>query len=113
MHNMPGVVLSFTQFFLLIWMPANSCRIKKHLRSLQRSQPRAFGIPLVPANQGSYSAHLRIKRLETEVARSEVILFVIKRIVRNVHLAVHAAQASVCVKHYRGIVINPRRALLK
>ena len=71
---------------------------KKNVRTLQSRQPRAFGIPLVPADKSSHTASIRCQPLETEIARSEIKLFVVKRIVRDVHLAVKACWAAIGVK---------------
>ena len=50
---------------------------------------------------------------ETEVARREVKLLVVERIVRDVHLAVTAHQRAVRVEDDGRVVIKPRRAPLE
>src|SRR5256712_791988 len=47
----PGVELRRAKLLLFPRMPADSRRIEKNLRALQARQPRAFRIPLVPADQ--------------------------------------------------------------
>ena len=44
--------------------------------------------------------------MKTKVARREVELFVVSRIIRNMHLAVLAGNASVLVEHYSGVVVK-------
>src|SRR5258707_7584010 len=83
----------------------NRRRIKKYVRSLQRRKPRAFRIPLVPANERAYSSIGRIKGLEPEIAGSEIEFFVVKRIVGNVHLAVNSQTAAVRIEHDSRVVI--------
>src|SRR6266542_861171 len=110
---MPGVMLGLTELLFFRWMPAYGRRIKQHLRTLQGRDPGAFRIPLVPAHKRANASHIRIECLEAEIARREVILFVIKGIIGNVHLAVDPAQAAVRVNHDCGVVIYAWRALLE
>ena len=51
--------------------------------------------------------------LKAEVARSEIIFLVVKRIVRDVHFAIKTPGASIGVKHGGGVVIKVTRAPLK
>jgi hypothetical protein len=97
----------------LVGVPADGRGIKENISSLQGGQARAFGIPLVPADQRSHAAIFSIEGLEAEIARSEVKLLVIKRIVRNVHLAIEAFGAAVGVKNDCGVVVEAARATLK
>ena len=92
LNRPPRIVLSHTKLGLLGGMPSNRGGIKKHMRSLQRGKPRPFRIPLIPADQRAHSAHIGVEGAKTEIARREIIFFVIERIVGDVHLAVKAAQ---------------------
>src|SRR5262245_51917536 len=56
---------------------------------------------------------MSVERFEPQVARSEIELFIIERVVRNVHLAVDARQMAVGVNHHGGVVVNARRAAFK
>src|SRR5262249_54703202 len=113
LNRAPGIVLRGSEFSLFIRMPADCGGIKENVCSLKGREPRAFGIPLVPANQRAHAAVVGIKGLETQIARREVKLFVIERIVRNMHLAVEAVDASVGVQHYSGVVVQPARSPFK
>jgi hypothetical protein len=48
--------------------------------------------------------------VEVRVARGEVVLLLEQRVVRDVHLVVHAEDAAVGVDHDRGVHVEPRRA---
>ena len=104
---------AFSEFGFLRRVPSDRRGIEKNLRALQRREPRAFGIPLVPADQSSNAAHVGVEGAEAEIAWREVILFVVERIVGNVHLAIEAAQSSVRVEQDSGVVIDARGALLE
>ena len=54
-----------------------------------------------------------VESAEAQVAGSEVILFVVQRVVGDVHLAVEAAQGAVGVKKDGRVVIDAGRALLE
>src|ERR1043166_3600015 len=113
LNRFPGAVLERAVFFLLAGMPADGCWIKKNFRALQCREPRAFGIPLVPANQYADLRILRLPGSKTKVARREIKFLVVKRIVRNVHLAIDAEQRAVRVNDGGRVVINTCRAFLE
>ena len=56
------------------WMPADRRRIEQHLRAAERRQARAFGIPLVPADQRRDARVTRVEAAEAQIAGREVIL---------------------------------------
>src|SRR6185369_8054629 len=68
---------------------------------------------LIPADLHADFSVLRLKIRETEIARSEIILFVVQRIVGNVHFAVFAEEPAVGVDHRASVVINAGGAALK
>src|SRR5260370_21461663 len=83
LNGAPGIVLGFAEFGFLVRMPTDGRGIKKNVCALQRGHARAFGIPLVPTHERANASVWRIKRFEAEIARSEIIFFVVKRIVGN------------------------------
>ena len=83
LDRLPRVILRRAELLLLRRMPADRRRVKQHFGALQRSQPRSFGIPLIPAHQRADTAKGCIDCLETEIARREIELLVIQRIVRE------------------------------
>src|SRR5262249_38813184 len=94
-------------------MPSNRRRIKKNARSLQRREPRALGMPLVPAHERTNSASRGIEGLESEIAGSEIKLFVVKRIVGNMHLPIDAALDTIGVEEDGSVVVKAGRAFLE
>src|ERR1043166_3278666 len=80
----PRIVLFSAVLVLLALMPADSRGIEKDLRALERSEARAFGVPLVPTYERADVGVLGLERLETEIARREVELLVVERVIRYV-----------------------------
>src|SRR5437868_10153835 len=94
-------------------MPSDCGGIKDHVGSLQRRNASAFRIPLIPADQRAYFSVAGIESTKAEISGREIKLFVVERIVRDVHLAVHAAQRAIRVKDDRRVVVDARSALLE
>ena len=94
-------------------MPSNRGGVEQDLGALQGGQSGAFGVPLVPADQRAHAADGSVESAIAQVAGSEVVLFVVKRVVGDVHFAIEAAQGPVRVKKDGGIVIDPGSALLE
>ncbi len=109
----PRIILRLAVLRFLVRMPADRRGIEQHVRSLQRRQARALGIPLVPADQRAELSEVRLERFEAEIARREVELLVVQRIVGDVHLAIDARQLAARVDDGRGVVIDARRAPLE
>ena len=94
--------------FLLVRITAfiaDGSGIDKHFCSLQSHQPGCLRIPLVPADKHAQPSHTRVDRMKTEVTRCEVELFIVGRIIRDVHLPVLACYATVFFYHYSRVVI--------
>src|ERR1019366_6720132 len=89
----PGVMLRFAELGLLL------------------------GMPLIPADQRAEFSGGSVEGFEAKIAGSEIIFFVVERIVGNVHLAVDAdesaARIAAGIKERDRVVIEPRRALLE
>ena len=113
LDEFPCVMLPGAVPFFFARMPADRRGIKQNLRPLQRRETRAFGIPLVPANQSADLCVFRLPRFETEIAGCEIELFEVQRVVGNVHLAVDAEQRTVGVDDRRRIVIDAGRPLFE
>src|SRR5580698_2530070 len=113
LNGAPGVVLGFTKFRFLGGMPTNGSWIEKNMRALQRSQARAVGIPLVPADESSHAAHASVEGPKAKVAGREIEFFIIKRVVRDVHLAIQAENSAVLIESHGCVVIDPGGALLE
>src|SRR5215472_3765255 len=109
----PGVMLSHSRLRFFRRMPADCRRIKQNLGALQRGEPRALGIPLIPTDQRSQFARAGLERAEAEISGSEIELFVIEGVVRDVHLAVETAERSVFIEDGCRIVVHARGAFFK
>src|SRR5262249_15990315 len=106
LNRFPGIKLRSTEFGLLFRVPADARRVKNHLRTFESGQARAFRIPLVPANLNANTAEFGIEVREAEIAGREIELFVIERIVGDMHLAVFTEERSVGIENRTGVVID-------
>ena len=113
LNGFPRGVLAFAIFLLLGGMPTDRRRVEQNLRPLKGRETRRFGIPLVPANTHADPTESRVPSTETQIAGSEVKLFVKERVVRNVHLPVFAEKRSVGIDDRRRVVIKARRSTLE
>ncbi len=113
LDGFPGGVLQGSRRGLLRRMPPDGGRIKENLGALKRRQSRGFRIPLVPADQDPDAGVAGAPGPEAEVARGEIELLVIERVVRDVHFPVQAQQRAVGVDHRRGIVVQAFGAFLE
>src|SRR5690606_27640635 len=113
LDRFPRRVLPLAVLVLLLRMPADRGRIDQKLGAAQRSQSRSLGIPLIPADEHAELGGGGRERAESEIARREVELLVVTRIVRNVHLPVLADIAALAVDHGRRVVVEARRAPLE
>src|SRR5258708_20070376 len=113
MNRPGGMVLRDSELGFLRRMPPDGGGVEENGGSQERREPRPFGIPLVPADERPQPASRSVERLEAEVSGSEIKLFVIERIVGDVHLAVETARRSIGVEEGSGVVIDARGTLLK
>src|SRR5208283_2112045 len=113
LNGAPGIMLRFAKLSLLGGMPSDGGGIKENACSLQSRKPRAFRIPLIPANQRAESSRCSIKSLEAQIAGREIKLLVVKRIIGDVHLAVGPAQHAIRIENRGGVVIKARRTFLE
>jgi hypothetical protein len=71
-------VLGNSELSFLRGMPADRCGIKQNLRTLERGEARAFGVPLIPTDECAQFARAGVERAEAEISGSEVELFVVE-----------------------------------
>ncbi len=109
----PGVELLRSVLGFLRRVPADRRRIAQDVRPLERGEPRTLRVPLVPAYESADAPDRGVERPKPEVARGEVELFVVRRIVGDVHLAVDPANLSIGVDHGCGVVIQARGPTLE
>src|SRR5439155_16868872 len=105
LNQFPGALLVRSVFLLFLRVPADGGGIKQYLSPLQRRETRAFGIPLVPTDEHADLRVPGLPRFETEIARREIKLFIVQRVVGNVHLAIDAEQRTAGVDDRRRVVI--------
>src|SRR5205823_7260186 len=91
-YGAPGIELLPPVGVLLGRMPADGRGIEQDGGTLQGGETSAFGIPLVPADQRADASHTRVERAEAQIAGREIELLVVRRVVGDVHLAVHTDQ---------------------
>ena len=117
LDSLPCVVLALAELSLLAGMPTDSGREEEDLGSTESCEAGAFGVPLVPADEGANGALGGLGGFEAEVAGGEVELFVVERVVGDVHLAVDGgdvvgALAGV-VENGGGVVVEAGGAALE
>ena len=81
--------------------------------SMHGHQSRRFGIPLIPANQYAEASDGRRDGGKAQVAGREIELFVIGRVIGDVHLAILPCDSAVPLQHDGRIVVKPGSALLE
>ena len=113
LDRLPRAVLVDAVFTFLRRMPTDRRRVEQDLRALHGGEARRLRVPLVPTDQHADAAKLRVPRAEARVARREVEFFVEKRVVRDVHLAIHAEHAAIGVDDDGRVVVKPARAFLE
>ena len=75
--GLPGVALGGAVLGLLVRVPADGRRVEQDRRALQRRQPRALRVPLVPADQGADAGRPRSsKAWKPRSPGREVVLLV-------------------------------------
>ena len=111
-HRVPGFILLPVQRFLAV-EPADRRGIKEHLRAGHGRQPRGLRIPLVPADERPYLQPAGWHRHEAGVARREIKLLVVVRVVGDVHLAVEARSRTVTIEDHGRVVEEAVRSPLE
>src|SRR5690606_30588279 len=108
LYRLPRRVLPLAVLGLLLGMPTDRSRVDQELRAAQRREPCRLRIPLIPADEHAELGGAGRERPKAQVARREIELLVVARIVRNVHLPVLADVAAPTVEHGGRIVEEPR-----
>src|SRR5205814_3424814 len=113
LNRLPRGMLRFSKFLFLARMPADCRRIKNNLCAAQCGQSCGFRIPLVPANADADFATRSVPCSKSEIARREVKLLVIQRIVGNMHFAIFTEQLPIRVDDCSRVVIETGTASLE
>ena len=90
LDRFPGRLLLGAVLRLLRREPTDGGWVEQDLGAAQGGEARGLRVPLVPADQHPDAAKAGVPASEAEVARGEVELLVVLRIVGNVHLPVLA-----------------------
>ncbi len=104
--DLPGVVLGGAELFFFGGVPADGGGEEEDFGSAEGGEAGAFGIPLVPADESADGALRGLRGFEAEVAGGEVELFVVERVVGDVHLAVGVGDAAVFFYGDGGVVVE-------
>src|SRR5512143_8686 len=94
-------------------MPSNRGRVEDYAGASERGQPRAFRIPLVPADQSTDLSNRRIEGAEAQIPWCEVVLLKVGRIIRDVHFAIDSRHSAFAVYDYCAVVIEPGGSTFK
>src|SRR5690242_16885914 len=78
LNRTPRVKLPRAELRLLRRMPADAGGIKNNLRALQSRHPRAFRVPLIPADLHADAAVARVEIRKAQISRRKVKLFVVR-----------------------------------
>ena len=90
LNGLPGIVLIVIGLRILMQSPSDRCRINQKVSTFQSRNSSSFRILLIPADEHANLSEFGRKNLVAQVARSEVKLLKIARIVRNMHFSVLA-----------------------
>lgn len=113
LHGCPCLALTLLLVLGVRRCIAYCCRIDEQFGALQSHQSRCLGVPLVPAYEHAELAHAGLNRAEAEVARCEVELLVVGRVVGDVHLAILAGDRAVAFHDDSRVVIQTRSTALE
>ena len=113
LDGFPCRMLAFPMRALFGRMPANCRGIEENLGTLHGCQARRFRIPLVPTNEHTDFCVTGGPGAKSKIAGSEIELFIVQWIIRNVHFSVLAQKRSIGINDDRGVVVKSRCPLFK
>ena len=113
LHELPGLALAGLFLRGVAALVTDSGGIDEDVGSGKGHQAGTFRIPLIPADLYAKTANGGLDGMETEVARSEVELLVVGRVVGDVHLTLYASDAAVALEDDGGIVVETWRTALE
>src|SRR5579883_3437070 len=106
LDGLPRFQLRFAKFGFLRRMPSDGGGIKENDCAGKRAEARAFGIPLMPADEHAEASEGGNEIQKSGVAGGEVELLVVKRVIGDVHLAIDPGDFAVSIEHGGGVVID-------
>ncbi len=113
LHQFPGLVLGGAFGRLFFRQPADGRGIEKNLRALQGRQAGRLGKPLIPADERADAHAGRVEHAEAQITGREIVLFLKKRVVRDVHFTVFAQVTLLRVEDGQRVVVESVGAFLE
>lgn len=107
---LPGTVLRPALFLALGRDPTDGCWVQQNLGPAKCEQSGCFGIPLIPTDADSQAPEFGLGHSESQISGRKVKLFVVQRVVGNVHLAILSDHFTVGVKSDGRIMIKTMRS---
>src|SRR5688500_18322175 len=95
LDRLPGGLLLRPVLLLLPGQPSDGGGVKEDLGTGHGGETGGLRVPLVPADQHADPTEAGIPRAKAQVARGEIELLVVLRVVRNMHLPVLAQEPAV------------------
>jgi hypothetical protein len=108
LHELPSLALALLFVRRIAALIAYGGGIDEDVGASEGHQTCSFGVPLIPADLHAEVAHGGLDGLETEVARSEVELLVVGRVIGNMHLAMDTGDGAISLEDNSCIVVKPR-----
>ena len=105
-HRLPSSALALLLFCRVAGGIADGCGIDEDLCPLKCHETGCLGVPLIPANHDAQTTYRGLNGMETEIARGEVELLVVGRIIGDVHLAIDACDGAILFEYYCRIVVK-------
>ena len=94
-------------------MPTDRRWVEENLGTAKGGQSSRFGKPLIPADQNADRSVTGLKGAKAQISGREVELFVVQRVVGNMHLAVQPDETTVGIEHTSRVVVDPGGAPLE
>ena len=111
--RLPSLTLALLFLGRVVVGIADGRRVDEHVSPLERHQASRLGVPLIPADHHPQPTDAGVDGMEAEVARREVELLVVGRVVGDVHLPVDARYRPVAFEDDGRVVIETGSAPLE
>ena len=112
-YGLPSHALTLLLLWSVARLIAYGCRVDEQFGTLKGHETCCLWIPLIPAYEHAKTSYRGVDGTEAEVARGEIELLVVGRIVGYVHLAILAGYGSVFFEDNSGVVVETCCATLK
>ncbi len=106
LDELPGIALTGLFLRRITALIADGRGIDEDVGTSECHQTCALGIPLIPTDLHAKLTNAGRDGVETEIARREIELLIIGRVIGDVHLTMNACDAAVTLEYNSGIVIE-------